>query len=157
MPKKKASPSVVIHPPHPDTVALDFDRGSIDPMGEEFSAQARERYYTPDPLTPEAARVKEEVRQLQLAAAKAGAAEHARLEAQTKLAVPMVWDGTQRELGRLFVEAYNSGKLRARSNKDVLRQICQHFVDSDGKTFDPETLRVNLAVKQQEDLGRRKS
>jgi hypothetical protein len=157
---EKEKDSVVTPPPIPDTVALDFDSGTIDPLGEEFAERARARFYAPEGVTPAIAKLKDELKQMQFDAAKVGAMEEAVLSAQAKTnlpnrVAPMVWQGTHRDLVELFLEAFRAKSLKANSEQDVLRQLGQHFVDKNGKPLNPESLRVNFHLKRQEDRGKR--
>ena len=56
----------------------------------------------------------------------------------------MTWLGTHREFADWILKARVDGKLKAENPTDALKQGAEHFVDKDGKQFDPHSLYVNL-------------
>ncbi|MGA8150445.1 MAG: hypothetical protein WB952_05805 [Terriglobales bacterium] len=64
----------------------------------------------------------------------------------------IIWAGSQRDLALLMTGLRKKGKIKAKSEQELLRQICQHF-SGENAPFDPDSLRTNLIQKRNKIAG----
>ena len=60
---------------------------------------------------------------------------------------PIVWLGSRREWGEMILDLRKKNLIEARTDTDALKRAAQHFVDKDGKPFDPRTTLQNVRNK----------
>jgi hypothetical protein len=68
---------------------------------------------------------------------------------------PMNWKSTQRDLAATFDSLRSAGKIDARNEADMIRQIVKHFVHN-GNPMNENSLRINLQQQRDQLAGRKK-
>jgi hypothetical protein len=68
---------------------------------------------------------------------------------------PINWKFTQRDLVATMESLWSMGRIEARNQTDLIRQIVKHFVHQ-GKPLDENSLRVNLQQHRDQIAGRKK-
>jgi hypothetical protein len=60
----------------------------------------------------------------------------------------IAWLGSNREFGEKILELYHKQLIRAKSETDALTLATKHFVDKNGKPFEPRSTLQNLRNKR---------
>ena len=65
---------------------------------------------------------------------------------------PITWLGTDRDFGDTIFKLHRKNLIRGKDWVDAVGIVGAHFVDKDGKKFNPENIRESIRIREKREM-----